>query len=85
MDIDIFKKQEDIAPIIYKDTDADKFQKIVTILCEKRKTLEDTLQSSLQPETEQTLKELITEMLTFGITELDYQKFLVIKAKEGQN
>lgn len=76
MSINLFS-QNNTGPIISADTDADKFQKIVTLLCDKRKKLEDT------PSTENNiiLQELIMEMKAFGISEIDYQKYLVMQAQ----
>ncbi len=82
MDINIFPKQDDVHEIISKDSGVDKFQKIFSILCDKRKKLEETIELPNQAnnELEQELKELKDEMKTFGISELDYQKYLVIQA-----
>lgn len=84
MDINIFNQQDSTADIIPKSSDGDKFQKIFSILCDKRKRLEESLAMPNQTniELEQEFKELKEEMKTFGISELDYQKFLVLKAKE---
>ena len=54
-------------------------QKITTILCEKRRTLEDTISKSTQEEKAGELLQLVEEMQTFGITEIDYQKYLASK------
>lgn len=82
MDINIFPKQDDVHEIISKDSGVDKFQKILGILCDKRSKLEESLAVPNQTnnELEQELKELKEEMKTFGISELDYQKYLVIQA-----
>ncbi len=82
MDINFFQQKDD-SELISKNSDGDKFQKIFSILCDKRKKLEETLQSIEQDdltEIEQNLLELKDEMKTFGISELDYQKYLAIKA-----
>lgn len=82
MDINIFPQQENTADIIPKSNDGDKFKKIFSILCDKRKKLEElfTTPNQINNELEQELKELKEEMKTFGISELDYQKYLVIQA-----
>lgn len=84
MDINIFPQQQNTADIISKETDGDKFQKIFSILCDKRKKLEESLTTPDQTHTtedEQTLKELIEEMKTFGISEIDYQKYLALQSQ----
>lgn len=73
--INIFEQQENPTAIISKEADTDKFQKIVSILCEKRKKLEEK-----ENKTEEDIKnreELREEMSTFGISEFDYQKYLI--------
>lgn len=83
MDINIFPQQH-TTDIISKETDADKFQKIFSILCDKRKKLEESLTAPDQThkdENEQVLKELIEEMKTFGISEIDYQKYLALQSQ----
>lgn len=77
MDINLFSQNNTTNPIISVDTDAEKFQKIVTLLCEKRKKLEETPSE----ENNSTLQELIVEMKTFGISEIDYQKYLALQNK----
>lgn len=70
--------QHDSSSIISETTDNETYQKIVSILCAKRKTLEETINQTNTGE----LKELIEEMKTFGISEIDYQKYLVIEARK---
>lgn len=88
MELDpLFIKDSGATPIS-AETDAEKFQKIAHILCEKRRLLEEAIENktSLQFEVDtQTLKELAEEMRTFGISEIDYQKHLVLQAKMSQN
>jgi hypothetical protein len=64
---------------IVNNKDSDTFQKITTILCEKRRILEDTISKSTQEEKAGELLQLVEEMQTFGITEIDYQKYLASK------
>ncbi|MCF7843989.1 hypothetical protein K9M47_03785 [Candidatus Gracilibacteria bacterium] len=83
MDLNIFQ-QKNNSEIISKSTDTDKLLKITSILCDKRKVLEKTLteaDNTNKSEDEQTLRELIEEMKTFGISEIDYQKYLAIQAQ----
>ena len=83
MDPIIPEQQNTLAPID-QEIDANKFQKIAGILCEKRRLLEEKVTlpaSSSQQEDTQSLQELIEEMRTFGISEIDYQKHLVLQAK----
>ncbi len=84
MDINIFPQQQNTADIISKETDGDKFQKIFTILCDKRKKLEESITTPDQTHLEAdklTLRELIEEMKTFGISEIDYQKYLALQSQ----
>jgi lipoprotein NlpI len=88
MDIqDFLPKKNDTLPIIQKDVDAAKYDKVASQLCEKRKKLEDHLaQGELTDEDRaETLIEvarLRDSMKTFGITEVDYQAYLAYKASE---
>ncbi len=86
MDISIFPKQDNAPEIISKDSGVDKFQKIMGILCDKRKKLEEsiTIPNRTNNELEQNLEELKEEMKTFGISELDYQKYLVTQADSNK-
>ena len=87
MDINIFdeKPKSDVKEV-FQNTDGDRFQKIVEALCNKRKSLEDNIEKE-KPNTsnEETLQlqDLVLEMKTFGISEIDYQKWLVLKIKAG--
>lgn len=80
MDMNLFS-QNTPSPIISTNTNDDKFQKIVTVLCEKRKKLEE----STLDEDKVALLELVEEMKTFGISEIDYQKYLTIQAQHTDN
>ena len=84
--MDIFLQEEHTDKIIPKDTDTDKFQKIVSILCEKRRLIEESLARAEQTtlvELHQKLQELIDEMKSFGISEIDYQKYLAQQEKSN--
>ena len=81
----IFKDQG-VTPIL-KETDAEKFQKIVSILCIKRQTLEVLILKTDSPtikEDKERLEELKAEMRSFGISEIDYQKFLISQKNENE-
>lgn len=80
MDINLFL-QNNTGPVISTDSDADKFQKIVTMLCDKRKHLEEVLltdEKKDDTETATALLEPVEEMRVFGISEIDYQKYLTV-------
>ncbi len=75
---DIFPQQNN-STVISKESDTDTFKKITSILCEKRRLLEETTPKSITEEKAGELRQLIEEMQTFGITEIDYQKYLTTK------
>jgi hypothetical protein len=88
MDISNFlPKQPEQNPVIQKDIDADKYNAVAAKLCEKRKTLEDSLKGTeITPEVREEnaidLMRLKESMKVFGITEIDYQAYLAYKEKE---
>lgn len=87
MDINLFNENEGKAVTsAIQTTDAEKFQKIVNILCSKRKKIEDSIEKEGNNATDDErleLRNLVEEMKTFGISEIDYQKWLVMEVKKG--
>lgn len=87
MDLNIFGDdgEGDITSVI-QNTDIEKFQKITNTLCAKRKSFEENLEQAgtqAKDEDRLELRDLIEEMRTFGIGEIEYAKWLVreVKAK----
>lgn len=67
-------------PIIQETIDPEKYTKILTTLCEKRKVLESKLaiqDLSTREEDTIALLQLKKDMGLFGITEITYQAYLV--------
>ncbi len=88
MDLNLFNEDSssDIKSII-QGSDAEKFQKIANTLCVKRKGMEEKLEQAGTNVTDAErleLRDLITEMRTFGVGEIEYAKWLVVEAKEGR-
>ncbi len=91
MDInDFLPKKPEPNPVIAKDIDSAKYDAVAAKLCEKRKTLEESLTSAeMSPEVREEsaidLMRLKESMKTFGITEIDYQAYLAYKEKEAES
>jgi hypothetical protein len=72
------KKKND-TPLIQADVEPDKYQKIATTLCEKRRALEHKLEdaASLTKEDDAiSLLQLKASMATFGISEIQYFAYI---------
>jgi heme oxygenase len=67
--------------LIQKDLDAEKYEKILRTMCEKRRTIEITLEdttldATVREENVLSLMQLKQDMTMFGISEVDYQIYL---------
>lgn len=89
MDLNDFlpKKTESI-PVIQKDADTEKYDRIAATLCEKRLALEEklkdqTLLATAREEHAMDLLLLKESMRTFGVTEVDYHAYIAYKEHEG--
>lgn len=72
-------------PIIEKEKDPLKYTEMVNKLCLRRKELEKLLAEGNTPTQAETLSSLMflkNSMATFGISEIDYQAYLVNQEKE---
>ena len=90
MDLNFFPKSDQSAnPIIQKDVDAAKYEEIATKLCIKRRTLENDLKKAdldpnLREEYALKLMDLKGSFGIFGISEIDYQAYLVKIENSGE-
>lgn len=86
MDLSLFQEDStgDIKSVI-QSSDGEKFQKIFGILCVKRKEKEEKLEqegAAAQDTERLELRDLVEEMRTFGVGEIEYQKWLVGEMKK---
>ena len=76
--------------LISGDVDPEKYQKIATTLCEKRKAIEKKLEnkeleSAMREELALDLYQLKQDMLMFGISEITYQAYLAQEPEQGSD
>lgn len=87
MDLNIFNTSKSQNDITGTFSDVSKVNVITEKLCEKRKVIEDTIKTcddSILRELATELLEIKKDMMTFGISETDYQIHLV-KNKNTSN
>ena len=75
-------KNQSSQPLIQKDADPEKYNLVVAKLCDKRKALESslndqTLDHVTREEMALNLIQLKESMAVFGISEIDYQAYLL--------
>lgn len=86
LDFSLNEPSKDSPVSIFKE-DAARFESIKQKLCEKRKLLESGMQSPDQSTREQSALDLIQlkeSMGIIGISEIDYQAYLVKEASQDQ-
>lgn len=88
MDFTTSSTGESLHTFIQKEGGTDKYDLIFKKLCEKRKTLEDSLKSTeLTPEKREEyaldLVQIKEDLLAFGISEIDYQSYLLSREADA--
>jgi len=87
MDLNIFNKSNSSNTIAGSFSDTSKIQEIVEKLCAKRKALEEKIKNSDDATSDSLTLELLelgSAMKTFGVSETDYQIYL-LKNKDISN